>query len=556
MNSKTEEVLSLLSLEEKLTLLTGAGSMETAGVERLGIQAKKMADGPHGVRTNYEKNCTAFPNLCLVGATWDKELIYEMGVDMILGPGVNIKRHMLCGRNFEYISEDPVLAGEIAAAYINGLQSLGVGASLKHYAANNQEKYRITSSVDADIRTLMEIYLKAFEIAIKKSSPASVRCAYNKIHSIWCSENKFLLTEVLRDTWGYEGFVVSDWGAVHNSPRAFKAGLDLQMPQNEIKEVMLKALENGEITMVEIDRAVAKIIDFLIKRPQKNIAYDRNEQHKIARQVAATGTVLLKNKDNVSVDVHNPDYTLKIEIRDKFSYIYGMEIKGAGGYPVGVAGKGLLMLSGGIDSPVAGYLAMKRGVKLECLYFESPPHTSEMAKNKVLQLVEKLSVYQPDIRLHVVNFTDMQESIYKNINPTYMITIMRRMMYRISEKLMKKRNCLVLVNGESIGQVASQTLPSICVINNVTNVPVIRPVACLDKLEIIDIAKKIDTYDTSILPYEDCCTIFLPKHPVINPKLDSCIEYENNFNYNELIDAIIDNIETININDKKEKYDF
>ena len=310
-NSKTEEILSLLTLEEKLALLTGAGSMATAEVERLGIKAKNMADGPHGVRAEYEKNCTAFPNLCLVGATWDKELVRKMGValakdcienniDMLLGPGINIKRQMLCGRNFEYISEDPVLAGEIAAAYINGLQSLGVAASLKHYAANNQEKYRITASVDADIRTLMEIYLKAFEIAIKKSAPKSVMCAYNKIHSIWCSENKFLLTEVLRDMWGYKGFVVSDWCAVHNSPKAFKAGLDLEMPRNiHIETVMKKAIESGEITMEEIDRAVGRMIDFLQERPEKNIEYNRDEQHKIAREVAAAGTVLLKNEKNV-----------------------------------------------------------------------------------------------------------------------------------------------------------------------------------------------------------------------------------------------------------------
>jgi len=199
---------------------------------------------------------------------------------------------------------------------------------------------------------------------------------------------------------------------------------------------------------------------------------------------------------------------------------------------------------------------MKRGIKIECLYFESPPHTSEMAKNKVKQLVEKLSVYQPDIKLHVVNFTHMQESIYKNINPDYMITIMRRMMYRISERLIKRRKALVLINGESVGQVASQTLPSMSVINNVTNIPVIRPVACLDKLEIIDIAKKIDTYETSILPYEDCCTIFLPKHPVINPKLENCLNYEKSFNYEELIDEILNNIETIKINTKEDKYNF
>ena len=286
------------------------------------------------------------------------------------------------------------------------------------------------------------------------------------------------------------------------------------------------------------------------KRSNKNFPVPSMEFNNVI------GGLILKNVPNVNVDVHNPDYTLKIEIREKNAYIYGAEIKGAGGYPVGVAGKGILMLSGGIDSPVAGYLAMKRGIKLECLYFESPPHTSMMAKNKVKMLVEKLSEYQADIKLHVINFTDIQENIYKNINPDYMITIMRRMMYRIADRIMKKRKCLVLVNGESVGQVASQTLSSMSVINNVTNVPVIRPVACLDKLEIIDIAKKIDTYETSILPYEDCCTIFLPKHPVINPRLINCIEYETHFDYNSLIDEAIDNVETIVIGKDDKKYDF
>ena len=286
------------------------------------------------------------------------------------------------------------------------------------------------------------------------------------------------------------------------------------------------------------------------KRSNKMFQYQSMEFNNII------GGLILKNIPNISVDVHNPDYTLKIEIREHNTYIYGSEIKGAGGYPVGVAGKGILMLSGGIDSPVAGYLAMKRGIKLECLYFESPPHTSLMAKNKVKQLVEKLSMYQADIKLHIINFTNIQENIYKNINPDYMITIMRRMMYRISERVMKKRKALVIVNGESVGQVASQTLTSMTVINNVTNVPVIRPVACLDKLEIIDISKKIDTYETSILPYEDCCTIFLPKHPVINPKLDKCIEYETSFDYETLITEAINNMETIAITKEDKKFDF
>ena len=268
------------------------------------------------------------------------------------------------------------------------------------------------------------------------------------------------------------------------------------------------------------------------------------------------GSLILKNIEGKIVDVHNPEYLMKIEIREDYTYIYSKEIEGLGGYPVGIAGKGLLMLSGGIDSPVAGYMAMKRGIKLECIYFESPPHTSPAAKEKVKKLVSILNNYQSSIKLHVINFTEIQEAIYKNMNPEYMITIMRRMMYRISEKVMHERNCLVLVNGESVGQVASQTLTSMQVINSVTNIPVIRPVACLDKLEIIAIAKKINTYETSILPYEDCCTIFLPKHPVINPKIDKAIDYESSIDYEEMINKAVKNREVINIELNKKEFDF
>ena len=267
------------------------------------------------------------------------------------------------------------------------------------------------------------------------------------------------------------------------------------------------------------------------------------------------GGLVLKNSINKKVDVHNPDYLLRIEIRNDYTYIYSKEIKALGGYPVGVAGKGLLMLSGGIDSPVAGYMAMKRGIKIEAVYFESPPHTSEAAKNKVKDLVRKLNKFQPEIRLHVVNFTEIQEAIYKNCNPEYMITIMRRMMYRIADKILRERNCLVIVNGESVGQVASQTLTSMRVINSVTNTPVIRPVACLDKLEIIDISKKIDTYETSILPYEDCCTIFLPKHPVINPNMDEAISNEEKFDYEDMIKRAVRGREKIVISYNDKKFD-
>lgn len=263
------------------------------------------------------------------------------------------------------------------------------------------------------------------------------------------------------------------------------------------------------------------------------------------------GGVVLKNTD-LKVDVHTPDVLVNIEVRHEGTFIYTNEIQGIGGYPVGIQGKGLLMLSGGIDSPVAGYLSLKRGVDLECLYFESPPHTSIEAKNKVIRLASIIDEYSGNIKVNIVPFTKLQETIYKNVPDNYVITIMRRMMYRIAEKVAKKNKCKILINGESIGQVASQTLSSMIVINNVTNMPVIRPLACMDKIEIIGIAKKIKTYETSILPYEDCCTIFLPKHPVINPDLDKCIKYENLFDYEELINECVENIEVVSNLKQKE----
>lgn len=261
------------------------------------------------------------------------------------------------------------------------------------------------------------------------------------------------------------------------------------------------------------------------------------------------GGHILKNIPNINVDVHKPDVLVKIEIRED-TYIYFNEIKGIGGYPAGIQGKGLLMLSGGIDSPVAGYMALKRGIDIDCLYFESPPHTSLQAKEKVVKLASILNEYSGNVRLLVVPFTKLQEEIYKNVLSEYNITILRRMMYRIASRLGYK----VLINGESVGQVASQTIDSMYVINSVTNLPIIRPVSCLDKLEIIDIAKKIGTYETSILPYEDCCTIFVPKHPVINPKIEKCLLYEN-FSYEDLIEECINNIEIIdNFNKKYTNY--
>lgn len=307
--------------------------------------------------------------------------------------------------------------------------------------------------------------------------------------------------------------------------------------------VIAHKVDNNSDTIVNSVYELLKNIKFKTFKVDTKRADKRFNIHSMDfNKVVATK--ILKNMD-VCVDVHNPDLLIKIEIRVEGTFIYFNEIKGLGGYPVGIQGKSLLMLSGGIDSPVAGYLALKRGVDIECLYFESPPHTSNQAKNKVVKLANIINKYSGNIKVHVVPFTKIQETILRNTKEEYIITIMRRMMYRIAEKFAKKNKMQVIFNGESIGQVASQTLSSMNVINNVCTIPVIRPIACLDKLEIIDIAKKIGTYETSILPYEDCCTVFVPKHPVINPKLDKCILYEKKFDYEKLIDDAINNIETI-----------
>ena len=294
----------------------------------------------------------------------------------------------------------------------------------------------------------------------------------------------------------------------------------------------------------DIEKIKSTVLEIVKKEPFKTFKVETKRSDKkfpissleFSKEI---GGLILKNIDNIKVDVHNPDLLLHIEIRNTNTYIYINHYEGLGGYPNGTLGKGMLMLSGGIDSPVAGYLSLKRGIILEAVYFEAIPHTSMEARNKVINLTKKLAKYTNKIKLHIIPFTEIQESIYKNIDSEYCITIMRRMMYRIMEDLVKLRKAQIIINGESIGQVASQTLTSMQVINNVTNYPVIRPVACLDKLEIIDIAKKIDTYDISILPYEDCCTIFVPKHPVINPDLSKCIEYEKTFNYEEMIHKAI-----------------
>ena len=315
-------------------------------------------------------------------------------------------------------------------------------------------------------------------------------------------------------------------------------------------ESTMETILDATVEVMKSENYLGKTFKVETSRGDKNFPYTSPE---ITKEVSRN---LFKSIEGLKADVHNPDITLDIDVRYEGTYIYTKTYYGMGGFPAGILGKGLLMISGGIDSVVAGYLSIKKGIEIEAVHFASPPYTSDLALQKVVDLLEKLVPYTSNqkINFHIVPFTDIQENIYNYVREDYCITIMRRMMYRISEKVLKERECLVLINGESVGQVASQTLTSMQVINNVTNLPVIRPVACLDKLEIIDLAKKIDTYETSILPYEDCCTIFLPKHPVINPTLSKSIEYEKKFNYEELINEAVLNKETITINNDLNKF--
>lgn len=278
------------------------------------------------------------------------------------------------------------------------------------------------------------------------------------------------------------------------------------------------------------------------RRARKNYPMDSMEIN------MEMGGRLLDAFSELSVDVHNPDVLLQIEIRNKIN-IYSTEIPGPGGMPVGTAGKAMLLLSGGIDSPVAGYMVAKRGVELEATYFHAPPYTSERAKQKVIDLAKLVAKYSGPITLNVVNFTDIQLAIYEKCPHDELTIIMRRYMMRIAEELGKESGCLGLVTGESIGQVASQTMHSLYCTNEVCTMPVFRPVIGFDKQEIIDLSEKIGTYETSIQPFEDCCTIFVAKHPVTKPNLNIIQRDEHNLDdcIDELFKTAIETTEKIRI---------
>jgi tRNA uracil 4-sulfurtransferase len=255
------------------------------------------------------------------------------------------------------------------------------------------------------------------------------------------------------------------------------------------------------------------------------------------------GAHLLINIPGLKVNVKQPDINLRIEVRAEAAYLYCENILGAGGYPVGSNGKAMLMLSGGIDSPVAGYLSLKRGVEIEGVHFYSPPFTSERAKQKVIDLTEKLANISGTIALHIVPFTEIQQMIQDQVPSNYTMTTTRRLMLRITDEIRRRQNGLAIITGESLGQVASQTLESMYTINQVTNTPILRPLVMMDKTEIISLAQQIDTYDISIRPFEDCCTIFVPSSPKTKPKLDKVEHFESFVDFEPYIQKAVDNTE-------------
>jgi len=325
MERDIKKLISEMTLEEKASLCSGLDFWHLKGIERLGIPSIMVSDGPHGLRKQPERGdhaglynsvpATCFPTAVGLASSWNRKLIEKVGaalgeecqaegVSVILGPGANIKRSPLCGRNFEYFSEDPYLSSEMAASHIKGVQSQGVGTSLKHFAANNQEHRRMSVDAVIDERTFREIYLASFEGAVKKGKPWTVMCSYNKINGTYSSENKYLLTEILRDEWGFEGIVVSDWGAVNERVEGLEAGLDLEMPSSFGigDQKIVQAVREGKLSEEVLDRAVERILNLIFKamdNRKENATYDKEEHHRLAREVARECMVLLKNEDKI-----------------------------------------------------------------------------------------------------------------------------------------------------------------------------------------------------------------------------------------------------------------
>jgi thiamine biosynthesis protein ThiI len=302
----------------------------------------------------------------------------------------------------------------------------------------------------------------------------------------------------------------------------------------------IEAVKKDALTLIEAE--VGNTFKADVSRADKTFPLD---SYHVA---CAIGDYVLDHSQK-KVNVHTPDITLAVEIRQEAIYLYAHSYPGAGGYPLGMNGKSLMLLSGGIDSPVACYLMLRRGIRIECLHFAAPPYTSDAVVDKLTDILKILNTYQGDIKLNIVPFTKLQLAIYKYVDEPYCITIMRRMMFRIAEAVAHKEHCVALGTGESVGQVASQTLESMIAINAVTSYPVIRPLAVSDKLDSIAYAKKIGTYDISIRPYEDCCTIFKPKKPKTKPRVRDCEFFESKFDWKPLVEECVANIRSLVIVD-------
>ncbi|MCG1022039.1 tRNA uracil 4-sulfurtransferase ThiI [Sutcliffiella horikoshii] len=312
----------------------------------------------------------------------------------------------------------------------------------------------------------------------------------------------------------------------------------------------IESMKEGALFALEALPYKGKTFKVTAKRAYKNFELDTNELNH------AIGSHLLRNtEDDLTVNVKQPDINVRVEVREEATYITCKDIMGAGGLPVGTSGTGVLMLSGGIDSPVAGYLSMKRGIRLEVVHFFSPPYTSERAKQKVVELTERLTDFGHSINLHIVPFTDIQVAIQKQVPENYTMTSTRRFMLKIADKIREKEQGLAIITGESLGQVASQTLQSMSTINEVTSTPIIRPLITMDKIEIMDIARKIDTLEISNRPYEDCCTIFTPSAPKTKPKKEKINFYESFFDIDKMVDDAVERTEKLLITGKKKEED-
>lgn len=310
--------------------------------------------------------------------------------------------------------------------------------------------------------------------------------------------------------------------------QSFSPAIELERDFDLLKEAAIKLVK------AEIAKNGVQSFKVATSRSDHNYSMDTNDVNQ------ALGGFLAKEFPELKVQMKKPDLTIRVKVREQDFLVSSEWINGAGGLPVGTSANAVLMLSGGIDSPVAGYLAMKRGIRITAVHFASPPYTSPQALNKAKDLTEKLTKFSGWINFVEVPFTETQEAIKEHVNPAYLMTITRRMMMRISDELRKQYNGLAIINGESIGQVASQTLESMFAINEVTSTPIIRPVVAMDKLEIIDISQKIDTFDLSIQPFEDCCTVFAPPSPKTKPKLDDIAYYEAKLDIEGLVQRAVE----------------